>query len=140
MKKTTPTAAVTSMTAAEYNKTKIAKNPKTNTNALTQSVIDRIKALKGCYAFRVNNGGIYDPTKKVFRKPKDGTAGVSDIIACIYGRYLSIEIKVGRDFQSDGQIEFEKLIRNARGSYIIVSEISYFEKWFKEYLSNFQKE
>jgi hypothetical protein len=135
-RESTQTAAVTTMTAAQFQKAQKPKKTKTNTNALTQSVIMRINFTAGCMAFRVNNGGVYDPTKKVFRTPKNGTKGISDIIACIKGQYLSIEIKTGKDAQSEGQILFENNVIKAGGKYIIVSDIIHFEKWFKEYLSN----
>ena len=49
-----------------------------STNELTQSVI-KYMTVRGFKVWRQNNGGVYDPTKRVFRK-NSSTPGISDVI------------------------------------------------------------
>lgn len=50
---------------------------------------------KRIFAFKVQSVGVFDPSKRVFRKkPTDHINGVSDILGCLPdGRMLSIEVK-----------------------------------------------
>jgi hypothetical protein len=74
-----------------------ASKPVTSANALTQQVL-RVLGLKGFKVWRQNNGGIYDPVKKVFRA-NSSTLGISDVIGFHKrtGLIIACEIKVGRD-------------------------------------------
>lgn len=50
----------------------------------------------GIYAWRNNSVGVYDPVRKVFRRPKSKYAinGVSDVLGILPdGRWLAIEVK-----------------------------------------------
>lgn len=74
-------------------------------NALTQQILYYLR-LKKCKAWRNNNGGIWDPTKKIFRA-NSSTPGISDIAGILPGgRALYIEVKVGKDKLSPDQVEF----------------------------------
>lgn len=74
-------------------------------------------ALMGGHAYQVFTTGIPDG-RGGFRK--NPSAGVSDLVACINGKYIGIEIKIGKDRQSEVQKLHEKNIKNAGGQYHIV--------------------
>jgi hypothetical protein len=50
--------------------------------------------LKKIYAWKNQSVGIFDPTKRTFRRPgKHQLNGVSDILGCVDGLILCIEVK-----------------------------------------------
>ncbi|KAF2380358.1 hypothetical protein BSN82_16780, partial [Acinetobacter baylyi] len=49
-----------------------------------------------------------------------GTPGSADISATIKGRSVKIEVKYGKDRQSQAQKDYQKAIEKAGGTYIIV--------------------
>jgi hypothetical protein len=51
------------------------------------------------------------------------TDGVADIIACLFGYFVAIEIKVGKDKASEGQRIFCGYVRHAHGDYVIIRTI-----------------
>lgn len=83
--------------------------------------------------WRQNNGGVYDPTIKKFRK-NSSTPGISDIIGFHKktGRFIACEIKAGKDRLSDEQIEFLKNVNDAGGVGMVVRTIDDLEKFLKE--------
>ena len=88
---------------------------KVTANALTQMALKTLP-LCGFVVWRQNNGGVYDPTKKVFRR-NSSTPGISDIL-CYQKKtvkIIAIEIKVGRDKVSWQQTEFLKGINDNGG-------------------------
>jgi hypothetical protein len=89
-----------------------------DTNSLTRAVIDYIN-LTGGYAVRIQSQGQYDSKRGIWRK---GTTrkGTADIIAAIRGRFVSIEIKTGRDKQSEAQRRTETDVKQAGGIYWVI--------------------
>jgi len=89
-------------------------------NLLTAVVVKYLR-LTGAHAERVNTQG-------QLRKGRHGEykwaystsmAGSADIHAIIDGRYVGIEIKYGRDKQSDVQEKYQAKVEQAGGTYII---------------------
>lgn len=114
-----------------------AKKKKRNTaptNELTKQVMKVIRE-SGGYAVRINTTGFY---KEDLGKWINGTTtkGTSDIHACIFGKHLSLEIKVGSDTQSDDQKNIENAVLASGGVYLIVRTLEEFRAW----LQNFKKE
>jgi hypothetical protein len=68
----------------------------------------------GCVAYRINNVGVWDAEKQVYRKGNT-QKGIFDITAIIKGRAVWIEIKAGRDKPSTDQLIFQQEIRGAGG-------------------------
>lgn len=91
-----------------------------NTNKLTQYTIMVLK-LSGFNVWRQNNGGVYDPTKKVYRR-NSSTPGIPDIIGYKKdtGVFAAVEIKVGKDKLSSYQIEFAEQLQKSGGWYWVV--------------------
>jgi hypothetical protein len=112
-------------------RTKIVRVPGT-TNNITKGIINYINARKDCFAFRVNNAGVYDEAKKVYRK--SDRSGIADIIACLWGEFVAIEVKnkTTRDRMSEAQKGFEAAVTDAGGWYFIVTDYEEFVKLFEE--------
>jgi hypothetical protein len=53
------------------------------------------------------------------RRVKVGREGVADILACIGGRFVAVEVKVDRDRQRPDQIAFQRAIEAASGLYVL---------------------
>jgi len=77
------------------------------------------------FAFRVNSVGIFDEKLGIHRKPVT-IKGVADISAIINGKAWQIEVKVGRDRQSEHQKNFQQRVEQAGGVYLIVKSFDDF--------------
>jgi hypothetical protein len=96
-------------------------------NELTKSVLYDLINVRGAAAYRINNVGIWDAKRGVYRK--GGTVkGIPDIIGVLNGRFIGIEIKYGKDRQSADQKIVEQEIQGAGGVYFIA-------KSYADYLS-----
>ena len=67
--------------------------------------------------------------------PTTGTKGSADISAVIEGKAYKIEIKYGKDRQSDVQKAYEQSITSAGGVYLIVRTMDDFVQWWDETFS-----
>lgn len=94
----------------------------TITNTLTSAVIKYLD-IQGHYVSRVQSQGQYSPKRGRWIKSKV-KRGIGDIIACINGRMVMIEIKTGKDKQSEWQKETERQVKESGGEYWIIKEIS----------------
>lgn len=106
----------------------IKKLPTISANTLTQHAL-RVLTLKGYVVWRQNNGGIFDPTKKVFRR-NSSTPGISDIIGYhkATAQFLAVEIKVGRDKLSEEQTRFLASVKASGGLALVIRSIDDLEK------------
>jgi len=97
-------------------------------NELTKTIIYDMYWVREGLAYRINNGATYDTKRQVYRKGVQ-RKGVPDIIGIINGRFIGIEVKIGRDRQSADQKEVEKEINDAGGVYFIAKSYDdYLEK------------
>lgn len=78
------------------------------TEKIIENQILQYLSLVGVFAFKINSTGVYDPIKKVFRKSmnRHHIKGVSDILACIDGRFVAIEVKTPKGRLSPDQDKF----------------------------------
>lgn len=110
-------------------------------NGLTKSVVTWIN-LHGGFAERINTMGRYLPGKSIGVGmygvkqlkgkyiPTTSTRGSSDVSATINGRSVKIEIKIGKDKQSEAQKEYELNTIASGGLYWIVKTFDEFvEQW-----------
>ena len=88
-------------------------------NALTKSIRAWF-ALNGGYMARINTTGVYDTKMRRYRF-SGSTKGVADLVGTYRGRSISIEVKFGRDVQSEKQRLYQSQIEQAGGIYIIAS-------------------
>lgn len=107
------------------------KKPVVSANTLTKHAL-RVLDLKGFHVWRQNNGGVYDPTKKIFRA-NSSTPGISDIIGFHRktGQIVACEIKAGKDRLSPAQERFLKSVANAGGISLVVKTIDDLENFMK---------
>lgn len=122
---------------AAYDAThrKPAKAVKAETaNRITANILRTVNAQPGGLAYRVNNTGIWDTEKGIFRKTNT-EKGIPDIIGCLRGRSLWIEVKAGRDRLSDDQKMRKFEIERAGGLYFEARSTDSFLEWFKQILT-----
>jgi len=133
------------------SKTKMPKEyvPKTvfndNTaNSLTKAIVTWIN-LNGYQAERISTTGRYIDNSKIVtdvlgNKKRigsgkyikgSGTNGSADISATIKGRSIKIEVKIGKDRQSDAQKEYQAMIERAGGIYFIAKDFDEFMMFYK---------
>jgi len=99
-------------------------------NSLT-SAIKAWLELHGAAVSRINVFGTYDQKLKRYRH-SGSTKGVSDLIAVYQGRYISIEVKFGRDVLSPQQIEYKRSVEAAGALYYVAHNFSDFVTWWDE--------
>lgn len=118
-----------------------------STNGLTKCVIKWIE-LNGYQAERINSTGRYIDDRKIVTNvvgqqaligsgkwiKSSGTVGTADISSVINGRSVKIEIKFGKDRQSQAQKDYQAAIERAGGIYIIVREFDGFVEWWDAYI------
>lgn len=104
-------------------------------NGLTKSVIDYLTH-RHCKAWRNQSVGIYDPTTKRYRKNPNHLKGVPDVLAFTNkGRFIGVEIKVGRDKLSPEQCDFLNEVLCCGGIAIEARNIEQFIEEFETQLS-----
>jgi hypothetical protein len=114
-------------------------------NSLTKSIIFYINAT-GNQAERIGSQGQYREGAKIqvgtgeiaYTKqlpgkwtPGQGTKGTADISATINGKSVKIEVKYGRDVQSEVQKQYQQKIESAKGIYYIARDFDTFVEWYK---------
>ena len=119
----------------------------TNANELTKTII-RFIQLNGYQAERINTMGRFvgpkkytdfDGRERTIGKgkyiPTTGTKGSADISATIAGRSIKIEVKYGKDRQSDAQKKYQESIEQAGGTYIIARDVDGFIEWYDNFIA-----
>lgn len=101
----------------------------TETNALTNQVINYL-LYNGHFASRIQSQGQYSPTRGRWIKSKV-RRGIGDIIACVNGKFWMIEIKTGKDRQSEFQKSVEQDVIKAKGVYLIVRTLGEFIGYYE---------
>ena len=113
-------------------------------NNLTKAIIKYIE-LMGYQAERISNTGRYIDNKKMVKDiqgqtkqigsgqyiPGTGTNGTADISATIKGKSIKIEVKFGKDRQSDAQKEYQQNIERSGGVYYIAKDFESFYNFYQ---------
>jgi hypothetical protein len=109
-------------------------------NGLTKAITSFIQ-FNGFQAERINTMGTARENKRTDGKvigvtwtKGTSTAGSADISATIRGRSVKIEVKVGKDRQSDAQKRYQESIERAGGVYMIARDFDSFVEWFDEFV------
>ena len=111
---------------------------------LTKCIIDFIR-FNGGQAERINTTGIPKDNRmqvadimghsrtigSIEWRPSGTTKGSADISATIRGRSVKIEVKVGRDTQSEAQRQYQASIEAAGGIYYIARDFESFVIWYR---------
>ncbi len=103
-------------------------------NSLTSCIVKYI-TLCGGFASRINSTGIYRPQLGKYT-PGTQKRGIADIMATFRGLSLHIEVKIGKDQQSEAQKRVEAEVNRSGGRYFIARDFESFYKWFKELEKN----
>jgi len=118
-------------------------------NGLTKAIIDFLN-ISGHFAERINTMGrmvdgrkhvtdVIGRTKTIGTAkyiPTTGTKGSADISATINGKSVKIEVKIGKDRQSQDQIQYQQRTEQAGGIYLIAKDFQGFYDWYVEYSNN----
>jgi hypothetical protein len=67
--------------------------------------------------------------------PSTGTKGSADISATIRGRSVKIEVKYGKDKQSEVQHRYQQSIEQAGGTYYIARNFDDFIEFYYDFLA-----
>ena len=106
------------------------KAPKTVTaNDLTRQIIRFIRQDPDAFATRLNSTGIYRADLKKY-VPSQQVAGMPDIYACVNGRAVHIEVKVGKDSVSPDQAETIADLTKAGAWVFVAHDFDSFKEWF----------
>ena len=99
----------------------------------------------GYQAERISNTGRYIDSKKMVKDiqgqtkqigsgqyiPGTGTNGTADISATIKGKSIKIEVKFGKDRQSEAQKEYQTTIERSGGVYYIAKDFESFYQFYQ---------
>ncbi|KAB7731923.1 VRR-NUC domain-containing protein [Rudanella paleaurantiibacter] len=116
-----------------------AKYDDRTANGLTKCIVDFIN-LSGGMATHIQSQGQYRPgaggQKGTFTYGST-RRGTADIHAVFYGKHLSVEVKIGKDRQSQAQKAVQSDVERAGGYYVIVRSFGGFYQWWTQsFLSN----
>lgn len=115
-------------------------------NGLTQSITAFLN-YSGWQAERINTMGVYregakiqvgENTRQLKGKwtPSTSTKGSADISATIFGRSVKIEVKYGKDRQSEVQRKYQEDIERAGGIYYIARDFDNFLLFYDNLLAD----
>lgn len=130
----------------------LKKYSDSSANNLTQSII-KFLSLKGHLCERVNSTGRPLDNRKVVTNvigqqkvigsltwiPGTAMKGTADVSAIINGVSIRIEIKHGKDRQSNFQKEYQRSVEASGGVYLIVRSFQEFFKWYNSHIENLQR-
>lgn len=118
-------------------------------NQLTRSITTFLNLI-GYQAERISSMGRVIDARKTYtdvlgiRKtigstkyiPGTTTNGTADISATIEGRSVKIEVKIGKDRQSEDQKEYQQSVERAGGVYIIAKDFQSFYEWLIDFIAD----
>lgn len=87
---------------------------------LQKTILDYLAYQKDIYFFRAGSGALRLENGAYMRT---GKAGCPDIVVCLKGRFIGLEVKTEKGRQSDKQKQAEKEIIKAGGIYKIVKSL-----------------
>lgn len=108
------------------SKKKAPTKPKVTEKQIETAILQFLSTIRGCKAWKNQTTGIFDPHRKVYRtlKGKYTGKGSADILACIGGHFVAIEVKKPTgSVVSIHQYKFLEEIRNAGGVAFIARSV-----------------
>ena len=120
-------AEILSKTARPARKPKGQKT--VTANDLTRQIIRFVRQDPDAFATRLNSTGIYRADLKKYG-PSQQVAGMPDIYACVNGRAVHIEVKVGNDQVSDAQRNTIADLLRADAWVFVAHDFESFRQWF----------
>lgn len=101
-----------------------AKINGTTANGITKAILQYLRA-KGHYCSRIQSQGQWQPHLKRFTS-STVRRGIGDIMAIVNGRTVMIEVKAGKDRQSNWQKQTEADVKDSGGVYMLVRTLDEF--------------
>lgn len=90
--------------------------------------------LKGHYCSRIQSQGQFQPKLGIFTR-SNVKRGIGDVLAIINGQTLMIEVKVGKDKQSQYQKDTQIEVEQSGGTYLIARDFQSFYEWYQTFSS-----
>ena len=108
-------------------------------NGLTKCIVDFLN-YSDFQAERINTMGVFRRSRRTDGTMTEGqwtkgngTPGSADISATIYGRSVKIEVKIGKDRQSEAQKNYQAMIERSGGTYFIAKDFDTFLEWLDKF-------
>jgi hypothetical protein len=70
--------------------------------------------------------------------PGTGTKGSADLSGIILARSIKIEVKIGKDRQSEAQKQYQKSVESAGGYYFLAKDFDSFIEWYDTLIVEFK--
>lgn len=96
-------------------------------NQLTACIVKYI-TLKHGFASRISNQGTFNRRLNKYI-PATSRKGLADVMGCYKGKNLNVEIKIGRDKQSEAQKKVQTEVTASGGLYFVAHNFSDFKEW-----------
>ena len=104
-------------------KKETVKIPNANTNEITKLIVDYLRYVYGSSSIRrISSEGKY---RKGVGFIPSSNKGMSDIEGIIYGKFLSLEVKVGKDTIRESQLKRKSEIEKDGGIYYLCKWIDF---------------
>lgn len=84
------------------------------------------------FGFKVRSVGTFDQTRRAFRANPWFRKGCPDILCCVSGRFIGLEIKTRTGRLSEHQAEFHRDLREHGGIVHVVRAVEELEVIFRE--------
>jgi hypothetical protein len=115
-------------------RTRVKKVPAT-TNNLTQAIINFLRS-RGHWAGRINNGAVYDPEAKAFRRKRKDDPALADISGVLSPSGVAIWIEVKNaatgDKPKSRQKDFAQEITSRGGYHYFAKRYEDFIVWYND--------
>jgi hypothetical protein len=86
---------------------------------IENEILNALNQLPMCFAFKINTIGVYDPVIGNYRTlSKFVLPGTSDILCCIQGKFVAIEVKDSSGTLSQAQLTFLGKVERCGGAAI----------------------
>jgi hypothetical protein len=107
----------------EVVKQQLISKSVTDTNGITKLILDYLRYVYGSKSIRrISSEGKY---RKGIGFIPSSNKGMSDIEGIIYGKFLSLEVKIGKDTIRDSQLKRKSEIENDGGIYYLCKWIDF---------------
>lgn len=104
---------------------------------IESQILRWLNAQPGIFAFKINTVGIYDPTKKIYRKNWNPylLKGTHDILGVYAGKFFSIEVKSSTGKLTEDQYLFGLKVRQCGGESLMgATTLDQVIQWAKSFL------
>lgn len=95
-----------------------------NEKSVEDEIMHWLEFQLGVFACKIQTQAQYDPKRGIYRKlNKWVRAGTADILICVAGMYVALEVKSETGKQSAEQKKFQREVEQCRGHYFVVRSL-----------------